>query len=258
MHRIDSPLSSGQSGRDYYAGVYRGDLQREAEWLRRTAPQKAAAIQALLSTERLRPQTVLEIGAGTGAVIARLRRVGVGISHFAVDFSQEAIDELRRTEAGIQATVADIMVTPDPFATPGGYDLMVASHVVEHLEEPETFLGGLRAVPAPYLIVEVPLENLPLGRLKARFSDRSRHPAGHVQFFDRSTCDALIRRAGWQIVRSHAYAPYLDRETFQFAYGSSGMTTRLIKRCTEDLGPRLFGAAWTRFYHAHYAVLCTR
>ena len=250
-------LTSGLSGRDFYAEKFRTEFDREAEWLRRTAKPKADSIAHLLRSAGLAPESVVEVGAGTGAVLIELRRRGVGTEHFAVDFSGEAIAEVRRLDPGVHVAVADVTDEPDPFGR-GPYDLVYASHVVEHLEEPEAFLSALRGVPAAHLVAEVPLENLPLGRLKALLVDRTNHAAGHVQFFDRASFEALVRRAGWRIVGSHTYAPQIDVDTFAFAYGESGPVRRGAKWLTERVLPRGLGSAWTTFYHAHHAVLCER
>ena len=249
-----TPLASGLSGRDFYADKYASELDREAEWLRRTAGQKADSIAALLDGSPP-PYSVLEIGAGTGAVIGELRRRGIGTEHFAVDFSGAAVAELRRREPGVRATTADITATPDPFGEEA-YDLAFATHVVEHLEEPEAFLRALLDVPARRVIVEVPLEDLPLGRLKALVGDRSTNAAGHVQFFDRRSFRRLLERSGWRVVRAHTYAPRLDAEAFELSHGRAGRARRAAKRLTEQVLPRLLGRAWTALYHAHHAALC--
>lgn len=250
-------LDSGLSGRDFYAEKFRADLDRQAEWLRRGAGQKVDSIISLGRLEGLVLESVIEIGSGTGAVITELKKRGVGDRHFAVDYSEQAIAELRRVDPDIDAAVADITVSPDPFGQ-GPYDLAYATHVIEHLEEPETFLSALVNVPTRYFIAEVPLENLFFGKVKALFKDRSKHSAGHVQFFTGTTVEELIKRSGWRVVRSHTYAPYLDRETFDFAYGSSSRLRRAIKWLTEYTLPRRLGSVWTSLYHAHHAVLCVK
>ncbi len=250
-------LSSGLSGRDYFAELFRTDLAYEVEWLRRTAGHKADSVIRLLRAEGLTPESVLEVGAGTGAVIGELRRRGVGTRHYAVDFSQEAIDVLRQLEPDIEAAVTDVTETPDPFGA-GPYDVALASHVVEHLEEPETFLRALLDVPIGRLIVEVPLEDLPLGRLKSLFIDRADHPAGHIQFFTRASFTEVLRRSGWRVRHVTTYAPILDAEMFELAYGDAGTKRRVLKRATEVVLPRALGPVWTRLYHAHCAALCER
>lgn len=252
-----SSLSSGLSGRDHFDGIYRETLAREAEWLRRTSGPKADSIQTLLRAGGLRPASVLEIGAGTGAVIGALRARGVGDTHYAVDFSESAIEELQRAEPGVQAAVADVTAVPDPFDA-GPYDLAFASHVVEHLEAPEPFLRALLDVPLHHFIAEVPLEDLAGGRLKARLKDRSTNAAGHVQFFTRQSFVDLLTTSGWKVQDVVVYAPVLDDETFAFSYGEASTGRRLAKRLTESWLPRAIGPLWTRFYHAHCAALCTK
>ncbi len=252
-----SDLESGLSGRDHYADLYRSHLDREAEWLRRTSGQKTDSIIRIATTAGLSPTSVFEVGAGTGAVIGSLRQKGFGEAHYAVDYSEEAIEVLQKAAPDVKAAVADITDTPDPFGA-GPYDLVFASHVVEHLEEPEPFLRSLHAVPMNHFIAEVPLEDLPAGRLKARVKDRSVNAAGHVQFFTRRSFVDLLERSGWRVESVRVYAPYLDEETFQFSYGQDSAGRRLFKRLTEFWLPRALGSGWTTLYHAHCTVLCTK
>lgn len=63
-------LASGLSGRDHYETIYREQLARETEWLRRGARMKADAISALLTRACLAPDSILEIGAGVDAVLS--------------------------------------------------------------------------------------------------------------------------------------------------------------------------------------------
>lgn len=251
-------LVSGVSGRDYFAGIFSADVTREAEWLRRTSVQKVASIRRLLRSAGLAPTSILEIGAGTGAVIGALRAQNVGQDHYAVDFSDEALGVLRAADPGVRTAVADVTVSPDPFGA-GPYDLAFASHVVEHLEHPEAFLRALLDVPTGHFIAEVPLEDLVFGRLKERLlHGRATHSAGHVQFFTRETFMCLLERAGWRVLDVVVYAPYIDDETFDFAYGNAGLKERVVKRATSSVLPRLLGPLWTRTYHAHCAALCVR
>ena len=195
------------------------------------------------------PASVIEVGA----VIGELKRRGVGREHYAVDFSDDALAVLRRDQPGVHAAVADVTETPDPFGA-GPYSLAVASHVVEHLEDPGAFLRALRQVPLERLVVEVPLANLFFGRLKARVDDRANHPAGHVQFSTREAFVALLERSGWQVLDVRVDASALDAETF--AFGKASRSKRALKRVTECVLPRLLGPLWTRLYHARCTALC--
>ncbi len=249
-------LSSGLSGRDHYAGIYASDLDREAAWLRASGLSKAESVEILLRPGRT-VETVLEIGAGTGAVITALRRRGVGTRHFAVDFSDEALAHLRQTDPAIETATADVTVTPNPFDEPR-YDVAIVSHVVEHLEAPGDFLRALRAVPFERLIVEVPLEDLPAGRLKARFRDRMDNEAGHVQFFDRASLRRLVSESGYAIRAERLYAPVLNREALSLSNAGASRLTRIQRSITRRWLPLVAGPLLARVYHAHFAVLLER
>jgi SAM-dependent methyltransferase len=248
-------LESGTSGRDFYASHYRDRLVREAEWLRRGATQKADSVERLLRCNGIEPDSILELGCGTGAVITQLQSRGLARRYYGVDYSEEAIAYLKSAAPAIECAVADITETPDPFGEES-FDVVVLSHTVEHLEEPLRFLEAIRPIPFDHLIVEVPLENLFFGRMKSALSDRSRNPAGHVQFFTRRSFRKLVADAGYVIADERVYAPWFDDATLEFAYGSDRAIRRVHKRLTEQYLPRAIGPLWTRVYHAHHAVLC--
>ncbi len=245
-------LSSGKTGRDHYQQLYEAALVREAEWLRRTAANKADSVTRLLARKGLRPRRLLELGCGTGAVISELHARGAAEEYYAVDYSEQAIRYLQETQPALHAAVADVTVTPDPFGQ-APYDVVLLSHVLEHLEEPAAFLRSARRIDFTYLIAEVPLEDLPFGKLKALVKDRRDNPAGHVQFFTRRSFRQLLTSAGYAILNERSYAPVLDKETLQFAYGRGSR-----KALTEHYLPRLAAPLWCRLFHAHNALLCEK
>lgn len=84
----------------------------------------------------------LDIGCGMGGFLLAARRLGfeaVGVEPSA-DHAHVARDVL-----GFK--VIDGCFDPD--AVPGKFDLVVLSHVIEHIYRPKTFLDGVRSVLAP-------------------------------------------------------------------------------------------------------------
>ena len=108
-----------------------------------------------------------------------------------------------------------------------------------------------------HLLIEVPLENLPLLRLKCALFGRN-NSAGHVQFFDAESFRKLLLVAGFEIVREYRYAPVLPRSVFRrmLELKRIGYATYLTKLMTGHLLPRLFGSFWKRWYYGHHAILC--
>ena len=184
-------LDSGGSGRDHYEAVYLDALERQAEWLRRGAGQKADSVEQLLHRNGIKPESVLELGCGTGAVIGELQQRALAQHYYGIDYSATAIAYLKTAFPTIQCTVADVMETANVFDK-DSFDVVICSHIIEHLEDPVSFLQAIgQRFQFEYLVVEVPLEDLFFGRAKALLKDRSKNSAGHVHFFFRAV--AFIR-----------------------------------------------------------------
>lgn len=238
------------SGRDTYAGKYARDVERQAEWLRDGARSKADSVVSLARSD---PDSVIEIGCGTGAVITELARRGFGRLHYAVDYSGDALQFLRRTAPGIRTAESDVTRECDPFNA-GPYDVVVASHVAEHLEDPHLLLEAIRRMPHRQAVIEIPLDDLLASRLKARFRDRSNNPSGHVQFFTSSSFCRLVEQSGLRIIADHTYVPIVSMHGLRLTSRGSRWTL-MRKWCTQRALPAILKPLWRRYYYAHYALL---
>ena len=247
------------SGRDRFAQTYERDLAREAMWLQAGAANKADSIELLLEQEGLRLSSMLELGCGTGAVTLECQRRGLAQTFTAVDYSATAISHLREQSRGIRCHVGDVM-SLEAHDLAGPYDLVVLTHVLEHLEEPRALLDSLdRALRYRYLLLEVPLDDLVASRIKNLVRDRRANSAGHVQFFTRSSFETLVEDAGFEILQRRTYAPAVSLEALDVVgVGSPRSVRRRIQRLTGHHLPRLLGPLWKRFYYGHHAVLCRR
>ena len=223
--------------------------------MERTARQKADSVEQLLRRNDISPDSILELGCGTGAVLRELQNRRLARHLYGVDYSEEAIRHLKSSLPGVQCAVADI--TEDVWMfDQSAFDVVLCSHVLEHLETPLAILQAVKRLQFDHLLVEVPLEDLAFGRLKAVFIDRGRNPSGHVQFFIRRSLLQLLKAAQFTVIDKRLYVPLLDMETIRFAYRDNGLPRYLHKLLTEHIGPRFAPRLWSRWYHAHYAVLC--
>jgi SAM-dependent methyltransferase len=249
--------STEVSGRDHYAGIYSSELDAEAQWLRYGATDKVDSIAQLLSRAGLVPDRVLELGCGTGAVIGECQRRGLGQHFTAIDYSAEAIGYLNAQSSGIECIQADIN---DPSVRiEGRFDVVILSHVLEHLEDPLALLQSLRhRIDFTHLVAEVPLEDLLASRLKALLRDRMANPAGHVQFYTPGTFHALLGQGGFTVLDRRNYASILSNEVAEFVSRKDGLSPArtLAKKLLNNYLPRALGPLWRRYYYANEAVLC--
>lgn len=244
-------------GRDYYESLYHEQVVAEAEWLRRGAIEKANSIERLLKNHGIRPTTFMELGCGTGAVIRECQNRGLAQRYIAADYSTEALQYLKGYSPNIETICTDITI---PGALPRQVDVVILSHVLEHLETPAAFLQSLRHIEYSYLIAEVPLEDLFAGRLKSWVWDRTRNISGHVQFFTAPSFRRLLACNGLSVIDERRYVPILDPDTIKFVCRKNSANRLQCMRMTVTnyYLPSLLEPLWARFYYAHHAVLCNK
>ncbi len=234
-----SRLTLGDEARSLYDGAYEGP----SEWRRLCAVDKAANVVSLCAG--LPHATVLEIGAGDGSVLARLAELGFGKALHALEVSEKALEAIRqqRIPGLIECRLFDGYALPHEAAA---FDLVILSHVLEHVEYPRRLLYEASRV-GRYVFVEVPLEDtLRLGR------DYVPDTVGHINVYSPLTIRWLIQTCGLAVSRQIVTNP--SRATARYLGGSHGVARWLVKSAALRLWP---GAA-TRLFTFHSALLCTR
>jgi len=249
------------TGAEWFEAIYETGTEAEAEWLRRGAVSKVDSIEELLERVGFTPDTVLDLGAGTGATIEECIRRGTGKEFFAVDYCPDAVRYLQQRCTGrVSAAVCDI-TKQIPFVG-SCFDVAILSHVLEHLERPDLVLRNVRGH-CKYLIAEVPLEDLPVRRLKSFLAqvifrkDRRQNQAGHVQLFTKKALRHLLEAAGWQVIADRTYVP-ADKDLVVFMCRKneySPLKTRLALLLNYYLSRLLRTRLWSSTYCAHYAVI---
>jgi hypothetical protein len=250
-------LKSGLAGKDFYARIYQDSVTDQAEWLHKGAFEKAESVDKFLRGIGKRPGVLAELGAGTGAVISECRRRNLADHYLAIDYSQNAIDYISANVEGVEAYQADI--TDPMFSLDRSVDVVVVTHVLEHLEDPKGFLESVRSkISAKDVVLEVPLEDLPLCKLKALVKDRRNNSAGHVQFFTAHSFDQLVENSGYEIIARRAYLPVSNLEEIRGIARRDGLPSWRVPVMwlMRSAAPRLLGPLWRRLNYAHYALLC--
>lgn len=182
--------------------------------------------------------SVLDIGVGTGAVLAHLDRLGVGERYTAIDISRSAIDLIRGREdisRLVDARTYDGERIPFDDAT---FDLAILSHVIEHLADPAPLIREACRV-SRLVAIEVPLEDnlhihIKTGLLRSRYRER----IGHIQWFNQRSFAALLTSCGCDVLDQKV--AYVEPESIR--YGKSGLA-RLAADARIGLRARLGAVA---------------
>jgi SAM-dependent methyltransferase len=176
---------------------YIGDdyISDNENWHEGDASWKAAQVLRMITSHDLRPDSVCDIGCGTGGVLDELHGrlpdspslVGYEISPRAVDLIPR--DRLQRIEVVNGSHDVDART----------FDLMLVLDVFEHVEDYYGFLRAIQAK-AALAIFHVPIDTAVTSVLRPEPILRSSKIVGHIQHFTRVTALEALRHAGYEII----------------------------------------------------------
>lgn len=225
----------------YYEGAYD---QREIRWRQICARDKARNIRGLLGGEAI--GSVLEVGCGTGAVLLELQRTGVGSRHVGIDMA----DPLIHVDPGLRGHDIELIKTdgeraPFPDAS---FDLVYASHVIEHVPDPRSALTELARLSRGYVYVEVPCE---LNMRAGRDALQQTLDIGHINAYTPESFTLLLQTSGLNIVRSELF----DHSTEVHAFSGSRLKAHL-KRALRSGLLKANPVVASRCFTYHFGALC--
>jgi SAM-dependent methyltransferase len=182
-------------------------------------------------------KSVLDLGCGNGALGSALKARGACVVTGVTASSEEA---------RLAGSVLDSVVLADlenaDLASLGTFDVIVCSHVLEHLRDPGTVLAHLRSNLASDGRLVVALPNPLLWRQRIAFmSGRFRYTQGgimddtHLKFFDWFTARRLVETAGYQVVGAVAEGGFPGSRFLP------GFLAGALDRLATTMRPGLFG-----------------
>jgi SAM-dependent methyltransferase len=140
------------------------------------------------------PPRVLDAGCATGALLEKLRDRGWACA--GVEISPSA--EYARQERGLDVRNTSLEEGRFPKAS---FDLVLASHLIEHLNDPAAFVREVRRVLAPGGCFLVTTPNI-AGFQARLFRGRWRSAIfDHLYLFSVKTLSALLRQSGFAVER---------------------------------------------------------
>jgi len=142
------------------------------------------------------PGRALDVGCGTGELLAALRQDGWAVQGVEPDAT---LARQAREESGLDVFVGDLAAAAFP---DGHFDLVVLWHVLEHLPEPRATLAEVRRVlrPAGVAVIGVPNAASLQARLFGRYWAAYDVP-WHLTHFTPGTLGRLLEQTGLRVVR---------------------------------------------------------
>lgn len=181
--------------------------------------------------------SVLDVGCGDGTLGAALKARAA----CAVTGVTSSTEESRRAGAVLDAVILADLESADLTAL-GRFEVIICSHVLEHLRDPGRVLTQLRSnlTPGGRLIVALPNPLLWRQRL-AFLAGRFRYTQGgimddtHVKFFDWVSAGQLVESAGYRVVQAVADGGWPGSRFLPAPLGQA------LDRLATSMRPGLFG-----------------
>ena len=191
---VDDPVRRAIEGREIVIS--------SNDFIHRWSSLRGETRQDLLARIPTGAKSILEFGCGEAPLGAALkarqkcRVVGIELDPKAAAIARKRIDDVYNGDA--REIVALIREQ---------FDWIVGGDIVEHLDEPWSFLAELRRVSAPggHLLLSIPnvahaavVADLLQGRFDYVYMGLT--CVGHLRFFTRRTIEEMLTIAGWSIV----------------------------------------------------------
>ena len=180
--------------------------------------------------------SVLDVGAGEGSLLARMQTEKFGARLYACEISASGLEAIRsrRLTRLVDAQLFDGYHIPYPDKH---FELATCTHVLEHVEHERLLLAEMKRV-AKQVAVEVPLDNrFHLERNLERNID-AMDPNGHINFYSPVTFLNLLRTSGLRPIRWKVLTSSIRYE--QYLYGRrKGLVKNFVRRKALAVFPRL-------------------
>jgi ubiquinone/menaquinone biosynthesis C-methylase UbiE len=251
VHRgYDCGILAPMLGAEYKAHYDAAYATGDQDWLARkralAAADSVAHIRQLVGSDRF--NSILDVGAGNGSVLAALSETDLSQQFAAVEISASGLAQIKARQLPrlFDAQVFDGYRIPHDDKA---FDLAISVHVIEHVEHERLFLRELARV-AKRVCIEVPLDHT----LRVRKAIRDGRPHGHINYYTPATVQNLLETSGFRIISSMVTTSSSAYE--QFVNGrAKGAVKNIIRRgmlaTAPSFAPWLFGSLFAAYCEPH-------
>ncbi len=150
------------------------------------------------------PRRILDIGAGYGHILHALGEQFPGSTRQAIEYSEPCVQHLKAIGVVVDSSPVETVLPQQR----NQFDLIVLSHVLEHLLDPEEVLRLIHDSLAPggILYIEVPNVSQVLGYADHQWAPRFDEP--HITFFNVTTLCRFLKSVGYKRRFCETAGPY--------------------------------------------------
>ncbi len=156
---------------------------------------KAKADHILEVCVGLKPKKILEVGAGDGSILHYLNECNFGDALYALEIASTGVEQIK--SRGLERLVEALQF--DGYKIPyadNSFDLIILSHVLEHVEHERVLIRELKRV-ANNMVIEVPKD------YRFGVDNRMTHflNYGHINMYTPTLLRFLLQSEGLKVVR---------------------------------------------------------
>ncbi len=175
--------------KDAYDNFY---TNSDTEWRMLGAKYKAQNIIDVC--KNIKPNTVLEVGAGDGSILHFLNEWNFGKALSALEIAQSGVDLIKSRNLSNLKEVKTFDGYVIPFED-DSFDLVILAHVLEHVEHERILIRELKRV-AKYILIEVPKDyRFGIDKRMKHFLDY-----GHINMYTPTSLRFLLQSEGLEIL----------------------------------------------------------
>lgn len=211
-------------------------LSHNPSWDIEDSAWKAEFVVKILKSLKFIPGSICDVGCGAGGVLASLRSSYPQADLFGFDIAPDAARFwLQHKPLNISFQVGDFFKLNS-----NNYDLLVAFDVIEHVNDPFSFLTNLRSF-SKYYLFHFPLDLSAINIVREKPILRARKEVGHIHYFTKNLALSLLKECGYNTISwSYSGATFNSPQRALKTILAS-IPRRLAYSLNKDLGVRIFG-----------------
>ena len=219
----------------YTNGKY---LEENPSWDAEDSEWKAEQIHKMIERNKLKCNSIYELGCGGGDVIRYLQQKIDNDSciYRGYEISPQAYDICKPKEKdNLQYFLKDFLLEKDAKC-----DIIMLIDLIEHLENYHEYLRSIKDN-SQYKILHIPLEFFAVSAIYEKLLINQRKKVGHLHYFTKDIALAMLEELDYEIV-DYFYTPgYTLSRNYGFKDKLIKIPRMIFSHISVDLTARIFG-----------------